>query len=527
VAVEEEVVYTTSNRDPMTTPKARSLRASVHGFYSKDGFFNFKGSGTYLIRYPLMRRFKFTYLPTTGYTLRVPNDIQLGSTYELHAWWSRHLEDLTEYRWTNCEPHGTASTGVTFDYSFASAMKMITTARGCDVSSDEYYGDNDDTDVYGIATNGFVDENDDGITDTVDERGRVLSTTFASTALITRLVVAATSSFDSIVAVVALIATIFGIYELSAICASTVVAASSYLPPWLYQSEVGIYLWLMRFNLFDCLLLTAVVVAITLTVVSLFLRRYVRLWRCSPTQCPTGCSRAHLPATLADTTFWLGPMLRQGALDTPTGGGDGVDGALSDDEELDNYYSNGALRPAVPRRRTAAELNGEMSPLPDDEDLNNYYLNGALLPGYGNYYEPMTYRSWYITEHDYSPEPTVSSPASSPTPDDRAAARRRNEYSPVSDVDEGEPDQVADPPPSQSEPDESDDDEICIARYPTAAQILRDGQCATVTPWVSSLTTKTKTRRKRRSYKSRRHEAFELLDALLSAVFSISLCCSC
>jgi hypothetical protein len=53
----------------MTTPKVRSLRASVHGFYSKDGFFNFKGSGTYLIRHPLMRRFKFAYLPTTGYTL--------------------------------------------------------------------------------------------------------------------------------------------------------------------------------------------------------------------------------------------------------------------------------------------------------------------------------------------------------------------------------------------------------------------------------------------------------------------------
>jgi hypothetical protein len=130
----------------------------------------------------------------------------------------------------------------------------------------------------------------------------------------------------------------------------------------------------------------------------------------------------------------------------------------SDDEELDNYYSNGALRPAVPRRRTAAELNEEMSPLSDDEDLNN---------GYDNFYGPMDYRSWYINEHDYSPE------SPEPTPDDRAAARRRNGYSPVSDVDEGEPDQVADPPYSPSEPNESDDDEL--ARYPTAVQILRDG----------------------------------------------------
>jgi hypothetical protein len=79
VAVAEEIVYSTSNRDPMSTPKVRSLRASVHGFYTSGGFFKFTGGGTYLIRHPLLRRFKFKYSPTHGYTLRVPNHIQLGS----------------------------------------------------------------------------------------------------------------------------------------------------------------------------------------------------------------------------------------------------------------------------------------------------------------------------------------------------------------------------------------------------------------------------------------------------------------
>jgi hypothetical protein len=137
----------------MSTPKVRSLRASVHGFYTSGGFFKFTGGGTYLIRHPLLRRFKFKYSPTHGYTLRVPNHIQLGSTYELHAWWSRHLEELTEYRWTNCEPHGTASTGITFDYSFATAMNLLTTARSDDEEYEVY------TDEYGIETDGFTDEN--------------------------------------------------------------------------------------------------------------------------------------------------------------------------------------------------------------------------------------------------------------------------------------------------------------------------------------------------------------------------------
>jgi hypothetical protein len=198
----------------MSTPKFRSLQASVHGFYTNGGFFKFTGGGTYLVRHPLLRRFKFKYSsPTHGYTLRVPNHIQLGSTYELHALWSCHLEELTEYRWTNCEPHGTTSTGITFDYSFATAMNLLTTARSSDDEYEVY------TDEYGIATDGFTDENDDGTIAKLDDKERVLTTTFTSSTHVTSPVVAATSSFDSIVAVVALVATVFGIYELSGICA--------------------------------------------------------------------------------------------------------------------------------------------------------------------------------------------------------------------------------------------------------------------------------------------------------------------
>jgi hypothetical protein len=74
----------------------------------------------------------------------------------------------------------------------------------------------------------------------------------------------------------ALVATIFGIYELPVICASTVVT-TSLLPAQSHQSAAGICLWHGRSNLFDCMLLTALVVATALTVVSLYLRRYVRL----------------------------------------------------------------------------------------------------------------------------------------------------------------------------------------------------------------------------------------------------------
>jgi hypothetical protein len=84
VTVGKEVVYSSNNRDPMSTPKVRSLQASVHGFYSDVGFFKFAGSGTYLIRHPLLRRFKFKYSPAHGYILRVPEHIQLAFRTGVH-----------------------------------------------------------------------------------------------------------------------------------------------------------------------------------------------------------------------------------------------------------------------------------------------------------------------------------------------------------------------------------------------------------------------------------------------------------
>ena len=83
------------------------------------------------------------------------------------------------------------------------------------------------TDEYGMETDGFTDENDDGVIATHDDSERMLTTTFTSSTRTTSPVVAATSSFDSIVAAVALVATVFGIYELSSICSSAVVTASN------------------------------------------------------------------------------------------------------------------------------------------------------------------------------------------------------------------------------------------------------------------------------------------------------------
>mgnify|MGYP006114202257 CR=1 FL=1 len=118
------------------------------------------------------------------------------------------------------------------------------------------------TDEYGIETDGFTDENDDGVIATLDGNERVLTTTVTSSARVTSPVVAATSSFDSIAAVVALVATVFGIYELSSICATAVVTASnSHTSSYPMQLDIPIYL-----------LLTTIVGAITLTAAILFLR---------------------------------------------------------------------------------------------------------------------------------------------------------------------------------------------------------------------------------------------------------------
>jgi hypothetical protein len=103
-------------------------------------------------------------------------------------------------------------------------MNLLTAARSDDEEYEVY------TDEYGIETDGLTDENDDGVIATLDDNERVLTTTFTSSARVTSPVVAATYSFDSIAAVVALVAKVFGIYELSSICATAVVTApNSYI----------------------------------------------------------------------------------------------------------------------------------------------------------------------------------------------------------------------------------------------------------------------------------------------------------
>jgi hypothetical protein len=55
----------------------------------------------------------------------------------------------------------------------------------------------------------------------------------------------------------------------------------------------------------------------------------------------------------------------------------------SDDEEPEHYYSNGAPRPAIPRRDTSANPDREMFPLSGDGDLSN---------GYGTFFGPLRQR---------------------------------------------------------------------------------------------------------------------------------------
>jgi hypothetical protein len=68
---DEEKVYHNSNRAPLSSPSIRRLRASVSQFGCSDGYFRFRGSGTFIIRKTLMQ-LGFEYRPATGYTLYVP-----------------------------------------------------------------------------------------------------------------------------------------------------------------------------------------------------------------------------------------------------------------------------------------------------------------------------------------------------------------------------------------------------------------------------------------------------------------------
>jgi hypothetical protein len=143
VVVEEEIVYTTPNRDPMATPKIRRLRASMHGFYSKGGFFRFQFPGQRHLLVSLPPHALFQIQIRTGYrlpaTLFAPSaeHLRQGNTTNLHNWWTLHLQDLTEFRWTNCEPCRmakqapasppfTASTG--FDDGPSTKLELATTS---------------------------------------------------------------------------------------------------------------------------------------------------------------------------------------------------------------------------------------------------------------------------------------------------------------------------------------------------------------------------------------------------------------
>jgi hypothetical protein len=201
--------------------------------------------------------------------------------------------------------------------------------------------------------------------------------------------------------------------------------------------QIEYFLWDLHYPDAGCVLVMVFTVAIALAIGSLFTRDNAL------------CQRATVED---DGTF----ATMYGATCGPT--------CKSSD-----YSDDHAVRGSG-QRRTDAELNREMSPLSEDDAE-------ILRAGCHSCYGPITYRTWYIGENDYSP---TSSNGGSSTPDDRTAARRRAEYSPVSDVDEGEPNQIADPPPSQSESDESDEristvPYCCADSSQRSAQRLRHG----------------------------------------------------
>jgi hypothetical protein len=242
--------------------------------------------------------------------------------------------------------------------------------------------------------------------------------------------VAATSSFDSIVAVVALVATVFGIYELSSICTTAVVTASnSHVSSYPMQLDIPVYL-----------LLTTIVGAITLTIAILFLQR------------PTDYSRVDLPTTRAASTFGAGLKLRQRALDTPVGGGNEPYGTSRDQickpaGESEHYYSSDPsgrsgrpavlrhLRPAASRttptlrafvdqyRRTVTQLDAMNAPIPsvlthsrmtELAEINDDYMSPISQDDDDRIYSPVdgneSYRDMYIRQHDYSPASDEQSP---------------------------------------------------------------------------------------------------------------------
>jgi hypothetical protein len=206
------------------------------------------------------------------------------------------------------------------------------------------------TDEYGIETDGFTDENEDSVIATIDEKDKVLTTTYTSFTRVTSPVVAVTSYFDSIVAVVALVATVFGIYELSTICATAVAtASSSNTSSYPEQLNIPVYL-----------LLTAIVGAITLTVAILLLRRPIGTSIGDSNEAnDTSIHKICKPAGESEHYYETGPDGRSGRPAVPR-----------------------HLRPAAPRtsptlrafvdqyRRTAAELDALNASLPSVSTLS-------------------------------------------------------------------------------------------------------------------------------------------------------------
>jgi hypothetical protein len=243
------------------------------------------------------------------------------------------------------------------------------------------------TDEYGMETDGFTDENDDGVIATHDDSERMLTTTSTSYTRTTSPVVAATSSFDSIVAAVAFVATVFGIYELSSICSSVVATASNpHVTSYPTQIDIPVYL-----------LLTTVVGAITLALAIRFLRH--------PIDTSTGDGdKICKPAGESEHDYEKGPNGRSGRPAVPRDKRPCCD--PRDRQQRQTYLrleaeANG-LAASVPRqlrpaarstsptlrafvdqyRRTVAQLDEMDAPIPSVLTLSRMSELAALNDGY-------------------------------------------------------------------------------------------------------------------------------------------------
>jgi hypothetical protein len=314
--------------------------------------------------------------------------------------------------------------------------------------------------------------------------------------------VAATSSFDSIVAAVALVATVFGIYELSSICSSAIVTATHpYVTSYPTQIDIPVYL-----------LLTTVVGAIMLALTVRFLRHPIGTSiRVDDKICDPAEESEHYydesehyydgerPTVPRGKRLYCDPSSREGRLHQRQT-------SLRLDAEADDFAASIRLqaeanvlaatapsqpRPAAPNtsptlrafvspyRHTVAQLEALDATVPttmtltqmsdlvaqDDTDISPVNDDRTYSPGDDN----ESYREWYIRQYDYSPASSNQSPNSvvpeprqegssefSPVSDDEEEPRHEDSFSPVSDVDR--------------------EQEFLASEYnPTRRQYLRDG----------------------------------------------------